>query len=284
MQFEINKGAVNRYFGGLIILILVLSSCAQPIVPLTPTLPATTLSVGYVDSVTPLVELIAPIFSEEEPSINLSTRIGYFSTLMDDLADMDAVILPGDPALNRQDAVEENDTNQWMSVIALDGLSIIVNVNNPISGLSLSQVQAIYRGQAWSWDMVGGTDADIMVVTSDNNTAISALFKDMVMGPLPETLTAVLAADSGTTIDFVAQNTWAIGYIAASVADDRVKQLAIEGQYPEPEILLAQEYPLSYPIYMITKEEPKGDLRKFATWLLSPDGQAVMSKLYGRVR
>jgi phosphate transport system substrate-binding protein len=271
----------------VIALVFMMASCSQPIVSLTPTQPATILSVGYVDSVSPLVDVVAPVFGDEEPSVYFDTSIGNIETLTESLSSssLEAIILPGDPNLYAQQYISsENESTQWMSVIALDGLSIIVNKDNPINGLTLSQVQAIFRGQAWSWEMVGGANANIEVVTSDSETAISVLFRNMVMGLNPETLTAVMAVDSNSTIEYVSQHSWAIGYVAASVADDRVKQLAIEGLYPEPDTFLTKEYPLSYPIYLISMNEPQGDLRKFATWLLSPDGQAVLGRLYGRVR
>lgn len=293
MQLECKERAIHTFSGlnmiiriiNVVILVSLFTSCSKPIVSITPTLPATVLNIGYVDSVSPLMEILAPIFGEEEPSIYFDTTIGNIATLLDGLLNqnLDAILLPGEPSLYSQDD-DSNGTNRWMSVIALDGLSIIVNKDNPINGLTLSQVQAIFRGQAWSWEMAGGANADIDVVTSDSETAVRVLFTNKVMGPYPETLTAVMAADSNATIEYVAQHPWAIGYVAASVADERIKQLAIEGQYPEPDTFLEGEYPLSYPIYLITVNEPKGDLRKFATWLLSPDGQAVLGRLYGQVR
>ncbi len=243
----------------------------------SPTSPPVTLRVGFDELVRPLAEAVVPIFGDETPEVVVETEVGQAGELLESLhlGHLDALLVAGE---------SWDQGKSWASVVALDGIALIVNRDNRVMGLALSQVQAIFQGQIWSWQAVGGAPAEIEVVTYGEGLAASDLFQEMVMRENRITLTAVLLPDPDTVMGYVASHPWAVGYVGAAAVDDRVKVLAVDGRFPAPDTLADRSYPLDFPIYLVMEEDPSGAGRRFPAWLVSRDGQAVIGRSYGRVR
>lgn len=250
--------------------------CDSSVAP-TPTLPPTVLRIGFADSVRPLMELVVPVYGDEVPTVSFETKVGHVAGLLADLRTglVEAILVPGVPA---------GDEEWWTSVIALDGLALIANPENQVTGLTLEQAQAVFQGQIWNWQTLGWAPAEIEVVTREEGSAMWDWFQSLVLEEHRVTLTAVVMPDTAGVLDYVASHRWAIGYVAAASVDDGVRLLAVSGLYPSLETLAEQRYPLQFPISFIARQEPAGPLRQFPAWLLSRDGQAVIGRRYGRVR
>ena len=268
-----HRGALSL---ALLVFLATMAGCAAELTP-TPTSAPLLVRIGYTDSLQPLIEAIVPIFSDELPAASIETEVGHWLVLSDKLRSegVDAILTPGEP---------DHDDGWWLSPIALDGLALIANPDNRVAGLTLPQAQGIFQGRLWTWEMVGGAPAEIEVVTYAEDSAMWNLFQELVMEERRVTLTAVLLPDTAAVLSYVASRPWAIGYVAAAAADDRVKVLAVDGIYPSPETLTTRSYPLSYPIYFAALDEPVGEARRLPAWLVSRDGQAVIGRRYGRVR
>lgn len=269
----------GRWSGPLVLLVGIggwLAACGT-VAPPSPTSPPVALRVGFDELVRPLAEAVVPIFGDETPEVVLETEIGHADDLLQSMnaAQLDALFVPGD---------FWDKGESWVSVVALDGIALIVNRDNRVMGLALSQVQAIFQGQIWSWEAVGGAPAEIEVVTHGEDLAAWALFQEMVMRESRITLTAVVLPDPETVIEYVASHPWAIGYVGAAAVDDRVRVLAVDGLFPTPDTLADRSYPLGFPIYLVMGDDPSGPARRFPAWLVSRDGQAVIGRSYGRVR
>jgi phosphate transport system substrate-binding protein len=253
-----------------------LAACGSVATP-TPTSPPVALRVGFDELVRPLAEAVVPIFGDETPEVVVVTEVGHAGDLLERLhaGHLDALFVAG----------ESWDKGElWASVVALDGIALIVNRDNQVMGLALSQLQAIFQGQIWSWQAVGGAPAEIEVVTYGEGLAAWGLFQEMVMHENRITLTAVLLPDPDTVMGYVASHPWAIGYVGAAAVDDRVRVLAVDGLFPTPDTLADRSYALDFPIYLVMEEDPSGTARRFPAWLVSRDGQAVIGRSYGRVR
>jgi phosphate transport system substrate-binding protein len=253
-----------------------LVACVSVATP-TPTSPPVALRVGFDELVRPLAEAVVPIFGDETPEVVVETEIGHADDLLESLhaAQLDALFVPG----------EHWDKGElWTSVVALDGIALIANRDNPVMGLALSQVQSVFQGQFWSWQAVGGAPAEIEVVTPAEGLAAWDLFQEMVMQENRITLTAVVLPDPETVMEYVASHPWAVGYVGAAAVDDRVKVLAVDGLFPTPDTLADHSYLLHFPIYLVMERDPSGTARRLPAWLMSRDGQAVIGRSYGRVR
>ncbi len=276
----------NRYRLGLCcLLFLALASCSTAATP-TVTTPPAALRLGVSDSVRTLVEILVPVYGQEVPAVVMDTEVANIVSLLGDLKlrKLDAAIVAGEPRFIAQQSGQDEAEPWWVSAVALDGVALVVNPENRVSGLTLPQARGVFQGQVWSWDMVGGPAASIEVVTREGGTAAAELFQGMVMEEQRITLTAVVMPDTMGVLDYVAQHPWAIGYIPVAALDSRVKPLAIEGILPSLDTIQDQSFPLTYPVVLISPDEPEGALRRFASWLLSRDGQAVIGRRYGKVR
>lgn len=269
-------GSRTRSGPALACLLLALVACGPAITP-PPTEAPLVLRIGFEDSVRPLVEAVVAVYGDETRTSSLEIEDGHGDDLLNDLrAERLDVLFVTDEA--------DGEGGWWQSPVALDGLALIANPDNQVTGLTLSQAQDIFQGQIWLWEMVGGAPAEIEVVSREENSAMWELFQSMVMEERRVTLTAVLVPDTEAVLEYVALHPWAVGYVAAATVDERVKLLAVDGLYPLPETLTDQSYPLCFPIYLVALQEPDGAARRFPAWLLSRDGQAVIGRQYGRAR
>jgi phosphate transport system substrate-binding protein len=235
------------------------------------------LELGFDESLDPLMHAAMPIYMDEHPLAAVETRVAGTTPLLSALrgAEISAALIPGTTTI---------EPGWWVSAVAVDGLAIVANPENRLTSLTMHQVQSIFLGRIWSWREVGGADGQVETVTWAPGSAMVRLLQEHVVGNRSVTLTAVVMPDTDSVLEYVGSRPTAIGYVPAAAVNGRVKVLAVDGLYPTLESLGERSYPLHFPISFIATAEPQGPLRDFATWLLSPDGQAVIGQLYGRVR
>lgn len=166
--------------------------------------------------------------------------------------------------------------------VARDGITLYVNESNPISELSLDQIKAFYRGEITNWKEVGGSDAKVILYGRENSSGTYVYFRDNVLGgsdfsPLTQTLPG-----TGAVVNAVAKDKNGIGYGGAAYAKGikvvKVRKDASSPAYaPTIETIKAGEYPISRYLYMYTRSKPAGDMKKFIDWVLSDEGQSIVS-------
>jgi phosphate transport system substrate-binding protein len=172
----------------------------------------------------------------------------------------------------------------WISGLAYDPVAIIVNPANPIEDVTLAQLSDLFQGRTFDWVPFGGT-GEVIPVSREAEAYSRQLFEERVMQTRAVTRNAVLQPSAAAVIDFVAKTPGAIGYAPASHLDERVKALRIEGVAPTSEAAANGKYLLADPLYLIAQQEPSGDLREFAAWLLGNPGQTLLSQAgLGRVK
>ncbi len=270
------RPARSKCLPALAAVLLLLVACSAVVTP-TPIQNAAELRIGIADSVRVLAEAVLPIYGDQNPALNLETRTASAAVVLEDLrrGEVDVVLVPGEPPAGE---------DWWASVVAVDALALVVNLDNPVTGLTLTQVQSIFQGKAWSWEMVGGPAASIEVVIREDGSGTGELFRAMVMQDEQVTPTALVLSDTAAVLEYVAARPWAIGYAPAAAISQQVKIVALDGLYPTLESVQGKSYPLVFPIYLLARQEPAGELRRFPVWLLSRDGQAVIGRKYGKVR
>lgn len=171
-------------------------------------------------------------------------------------------------------------------VIALDGLSVIVNENSPVTRLTMGQIGKIFRGEAKSWKEFGGKDLPITLYGRQSNSGTFVLFRDMVvkgdysprmrrMNGNSQIVEAIKADETG--IGYVG-----VGYVKDS-PDVTVLQVAsTEGSpYASPlniEDVESGRYPIARPLNQYINGEPKGAVREFIEFELSPEGQRIVEE------
>lgn len=167
---------------------------------------------------------------------------------------------------------------------AKDGLSVYFNEANPVHELSIPQLKDIYTGKTTNWKSVGGPDAKIIVYGRENSSGTYVYFKDNVLdgddfAPSVQTLPGTAAV-----VNAVAKDKNGIGYGGAAYAKGirmaKVKKDAGSTAYePTEENVKNGNYPISRFLYMYTRSKPTGALKEYIDWILSKEGQEIVTKV-----
>jgi phosphate transport system substrate-binding protein len=167
---------------------------------------------------------------------------------------------------------------------AKDGLSLYANETNPVQELSLDQIRKIYTGETQNWKDVGGPDAKIILYGRENSSGTYVYFKDNVLGgadfsPMTQTMPGTAAV-----VNAVAKDKFGIGYGGAAYGKG-IKYLKVKkdekstAYEPTEANVKSGLYPISRYLYLYTRNRPAGALKEYVDWILSPDGQAIVSKV-----
>lgn len=168
--------------------------------------------------------------------------------------------------------------------VAVDGLSIYVNKENPVNELSLQQVRDIYTGKINNWKEVGGADAKIIRYSRENNSGTYVYFKDDILlgadfHPSTQNLPGTAAV-----VNAVSKDKFGIGYGGAAYGKG-IKELKIKKDDKTPAYGPTREnikkglYPISRFLYMYTRTKPEGAIKKFIDWVLSEEGQKIVDQV-----
>ena len=179
------------------------------------------------------------------------------------------------------------------TIIGYDAIGICVNAANPVNDLSKEQIKDIFTGKITNWSEVGGPDEPIRVNTEiqGEGRATMEMFQKMVLDGS--------AYGSGfKEIDMprdqileVAREPWGIGTpsvgLISAVSRDvasKVKFIAVDSFAPDAENIEMGAYLISRPLVLGTMGIPKGNVKKFITFILSPEGQTIVDKNFVPVR
>jgi phosphate transport system substrate-binding protein len=168
--------------------------------------------------------------------------------------------------------------------VARDGLSIYVHASNPVNELTLDQLKQIFTGKITNWKDVGGPDARIIVYSRENSSGTYVFFKENVLGGADFTARAQTMPGTGVVVNAVAKEKNGIGYGGAAYAKGikipKVKKDASSPAIaPSLETVKAGTYALARPLFFYVRNAPSGAIKAFKDWVLSPEGQAIASKV-----
>ena len=164
------------------------------------------------------------------------------------------------------------------TVLALDGIAVIVNPENPISELSLEQIAKIYTGEITNWSKLGGNDAEIVVIGREAGSGTRDGFESIT-----KTADACVyrqeLTSTGDVITTVAQNPDAIGYASLASIGDTVKALVVEGVAPSEETVKDGSYLVQRPFVLVTREgeELSEAAQAFFDYITSADAASIIA-------
>jgi len=166
------------------------------------------------------------------------------------------------------------------TIVAFDGIGVIVNQNNPLSSLTKRQVEQIFAGDITDWSQVGGTSGPISIYTRNTASGTYSDFKELAMKKRDYASSSQKMAGNEQIASEVAKNANGIGYVGlAYLHDPGIKTVAIEGTVPTEQSVLEKKYPYARPTFYYTNGEPSGEAAKFVEFTLSDVGQKVARKV-----
>ena len=231
-------------------------------------------------TIAPLVLEMGKRFETKVPGVRVDVQSGGSSRGLSDIQQNLAHIGMASRAL-RKDEQHFHGT-----VIAYDGIGLIVHRSNPLTALDDKQVIGIYTGKITNWAEVGGKDAPITVLNKANGRATLDLFLQHFHLMNTDIRSHVVIGDNEQGIKTVAGNPHAIAYVSIGTAEyDAAHGVPIKllrlGDTPAS-LKTVQEgrFPLSRPLTLVTNEIPTGTMKAFIDFAKSPEVHDLVTQYY----
>jgi len=169
--------------------------------------------------------------------------------------------------------------------VALDGLSVYVNSDNPITALTVEQLELIFTGKVKNWKDLGGADLPITVYSRENSSGTYEFFKEHVLKGKDFVASAETKPGTASVLQAVAEDPKGIGYGGAGYGAG-AKHLAIKKDDTSPAVEPSEDTVLngSYPIwrYLYIYVNPaldKGDIAAYLNWIRGEEGQKLVKEV-----
>ena len=172
----------------------------------------------------------------------------------------------------------EKEAGLTETVLAYDGIAMIVNPANPVEDLSLEQIADIYTGKITNWSEVGGNDSQIVLIGREAGSGTRGGFEEIV-GVVDACQYRQELSSTGDVITTVAQNPDAIGYASLAAVKDTVKALKVAGVTPTEATVKDGTYAIQRPFVLATKtgEKLNDVAQAFFDYATSADASEIIT-------
>ena len=164
------------------------------------------------------------------------------------------------------------------TILALDGIAVVVNPENPVSDLDVETIAKIYTGEITNWKDVGGNDAEIVLIGREAGSGTRDGFESITKTEDKCAYRQELTS-TGDVITAVSQNPNAIGYASLASVKDSVKALSVGGVTPSEETVKDGSYVIQRPFVLVTKEGTalSATAQAFFDYVTSPEAADIIS-------
>jgi len=248
---------------------------------------AQTITIKGSDTILPLGQRWSEAFMAKNPDVTIQVMGGGsgvgIAALINgstDICEASRQIKPSEI-----DKLKERFNSPGVEIpIARDGLSVYVNDDNSVTELTMDQLKQIYLGKVTNWKDVGGADARIIMYGRENSSGTYAFFRENVLANQDFAAQVQTLPGTAAVVNAVAKDNGGIGYGGAAYAKG-VKHLKIKqddkstAYEPTLENVKIGQYPLSRHLFWYLRNKPTGDVKKLVDFVLSPEGQEIVSKV-----
>ena len=187
---------------------------------------------------------------------------------------------------------EDNGVTPHTFVIAVDGLSVIVNKNNPVSQLAMDQIGAMFRGEIKNWKELGGPDKAVSLYGRQSNSGTFVFFQEHVLGKQNYSPHMKRMNGNAQIVEGVTADKFGIGYVGVGYVVDaqgnvkkgikilKVSKDAYSAAYSplNKASVDSGDYPIARGLFQSTAGVPKGDVLDFIQFELSSEGQKIVEE------
>ncbi len=187
---------------------------------------------------------------------------------------------------------KDNGVTPHTFVIAVDGLSVIVNENNPVSRLTMDQIGAMFRGEIKNWKDVGGPDKAVSLYGRQSNSGTYVFFQEHVLGNQNYSADMKRMNGNAQIVEGVTADKFGIGYVGVGYVVDaqgnvkkgikilKVSRDASSAAYSplDKAAVDSGDYPIARGLFQSTAGVPKGAVLDFIKFELSPEGQKIVEE------
>ena len=174
---------------------------------------------------------------------------------------------------------EEKAAGLQETVLAYDGIAIIVHPDNPVSDLTLEQIAQLYTGELTNWKDVGGNDAQVVLIGREAASGTRDGFES-ITGTKDKCQYRQELTSTGDVITTVSQNPDAIGYASLASIKDSVKALNVDGVTPSEASVKDGSYKVQRPFVLVTVEGKalSSAAQSFFDYATSADAADIIAK------
>lgn len=222
-------------------------------------------------TVAPLAAEIAKRFESEHPNVRIDVQTGGSSRGIADALSGVADLGMASRALK----ADEEEQGLIGYRLAVDGVSIIVNSENPIGGLTRQQVVQLFTGEITNWSDLGGSDAEVVIVNKAEGRATLEVFLNHFELKNEQIQADVVVGDNQHGIKTVAGNPLAIGYVSIGAAQSEadlgtsIRLVPVDGVEPTAANVASGKFEVTRPLLLVSKGEPTGLAAAFLEYATS---------------
>ena len=229
-------------------------------------------------TVLPIAQKAAEVFMNNNQGAEISIRGGGsgvgIASLIDGNCDIGSSSRPiKDTELDR---AVTNGRSLKASIIAMDGICVIVHPSNSVSALTKKQIKDIYTGAISNWKQLGGADEKIVVVSRDSSSGTFEAFGTLALDGAKVRADSLMQASNQAVASTVSSTTGGVGYVGLGYVTSSVKAVDVNGVKASKETVLTNKYILGRPLFMYTNGEPKGLTKQYIDYILSLEGQKLV--------
>ncbi|MDP9292379.1 MAG: phosphate ABC transporter substrate-binding protein [Verrucomicrobiota bacterium] len=170
--------------------------------------------------------------------------------------------------------------NMRPTIVAYDGIAVIVNAGNPIASLTKKQVEQIFTGEVKDWSAVGGKAGAISIYTRNTASGTYKDFAELAMKKRNYAGNAQKMAGNEQIAAEVGKNANGIGYVGMAYLNaEGIKAVAVDGLKPSVESVRSKSYAYSRATFYYTNGEPSGVTKAFVDFTLSAAGQKIAAQV-----
>ena len=173
---------------------------------------------------------------------------------------------------------QEKENGLEGTILAYDGIAIIVNPQNPVSDLNVESIAKIYTGEIKNWKEVGGNDAEIVLIGREAGSGTRDGFESITDTEDKCKYRQELTS-TGDVITTVASNPNAIGYASLASVKDTVKSITVGGVAASEETIKNGSYVVQRPFVLVTKKDSalSESAQKFFDYITSQAANDIIS-------
>lgn len=239
------------------------------------------------DTMVILAQRWAEIYMKKNPDVTIQVTGGGsgtgISALINGTTDICNASRPMKPAEKQKLKLRFSTLGVEVKT-AKDGIALYVNEKNPVKVLTIAQIKDIYTGKITNWKQVGGNDARIILYSRENNSGTYVYFKENVLDDEDYSPSCQNMPGTAALVNAVAKDPNGIGYGGSAYAKG-INEVAVkadansEAFLPNAQNVKEGKYPVTRFLYMYLKSKPTGAMKEYIDWILSEEGQSIVTKV-----